>query len=298
MIYILRQLGVTFRRTFSIPLAIVHLSSIQFSSSVMSDSLQPYGLQHTRPPCLSPSPGICPSSRPLNQWCHPTISSSVLPFSSCLPSFTASGPFPMSWLFASGGRSIGASASLKWRVLPTRPNGLELTPTLPEPPLFTYRVEITTIASLENPRDDRAWWAAVYGFAQSRTRLKQLSSSSSFTVLNGPHTIYHLDAFENNKRTLLTMMLGEQAWAGSTVGAQRRLALLLWAHRVCRLELRIHTLTVRAGSIILMLQTKKLPIITREVGAATSIFMQDFWFPNPRRGLLCSPEIRLKYLHV
>ena len=122
-------------------------SLLLVSRQVMSDSLQPYGLQHARPPCLSPSPGICLSSCPLSRWCYPTISSSVAPFS-CLPSFAASGPFPVSRLFASGGRSIGASASLKWRVLPTRPNGLELSATLSEPPPFTYRVEITTIASL------------------------------------------------------------------------------------------------------------------------------------------------------
>ena len=68
------------------------------------------GLQHTRSPCPSPSPRICPSTYPLNRWCHPTISSSVTLFSFCLQSFQESGYFPMSWLFASGGQSIGASA--------------------------------------------------------------------------------------------------------------------------------------------------------------------------------------------
>ena len=96
MIYILRQLGVTFRRTFSIPLAIVHLSSIQFSSSVMSDSLQPYGLQHTRPPCPSPAP-VYSNACPLSWRCHPTISSSVVSFS-LLQSVPASGSFQMSQL--------------------------------------------------------------------------------------------------------------------------------------------------------------------------------------------------------
>ena len=72
----------------------------------MSDSLQPHGLQHARPPCLSPTPGVYPNSCPLSRWCHPTISSSVIPFSSCLQSFPASGQF-----FASGGQSIRASAS-------------------------------------------------------------------------------------------------------------------------------------------------------------------------------------------
>ena len=77
----------------------------------MSDSLQPHGLLHTRLPCPSLSPGVCSNSCPLCQWCHPTISSSVAPFSSHLQSFPASGSFPVSQLFASGGQSIGVSAS-------------------------------------------------------------------------------------------------------------------------------------------------------------------------------------------
>ena len=85
--------------------------SVQFSHSVVSDSLQPHRLQHTRPPCPSPTPGACSNSCPLSQWCHPTISSSVIPFSSHLQSFPASGSFPMSHFFPSGGQSIGVSAS-------------------------------------------------------------------------------------------------------------------------------------------------------------------------------------------
>ena len=79
---------------------------IQFSCSFMSDSLWPHGLQHTRPPCPSPTPRACSNSCPSSQWSHPTISSSVIPFSSCLQFFPASGSFPMSWLFALGGQSI------------------------------------------------------------------------------------------------------------------------------------------------------------------------------------------------
>ena len=86
------------------------LSSIQFSRSVMSDSLQPHGLQHARLPYQSPTPGACSNSCPLSQWCHPTISSSVILFS-CLESFPASGSFPMSQFFASGSQSTGVSAS-------------------------------------------------------------------------------------------------------------------------------------------------------------------------------------------
>ena len=77
----------------------------------MSNSVQPHELQHARPPCPSPTPGVHPNPCPLSRWCHPTISSSVVPFSSCPQSFPASGSFPMSQLFASGGRSIGISAS-------------------------------------------------------------------------------------------------------------------------------------------------------------------------------------------
>ena len=86
-------------------------SLVKFSRSVMSDSLWPHEPQHTRPPCPSPTPGVRPNPRPLSRWCHPTISSSVVPFSSCPQSFPASGPFPMSQLFAWGGQSIGVSAS-------------------------------------------------------------------------------------------------------------------------------------------------------------------------------------------
>ena len=85
--------------------------SVQFSCSVVSDSLQPHELQHARPPCPSPISGVHPNPCPLSRWCHATISSSVIPFSSCPQSFPASGSFQMSQLFASGGQSIGVSAS-------------------------------------------------------------------------------------------------------------------------------------------------------------------------------------------
>ena len=89
----------------------VSRSAVQFSRSVVSDSLWPHGLQHTRPSCPSPTPGVYSNSCPLSQWCHLTISSSVVPFSSCLQSFPASGSFQMSQFFATGGQSIGISAS-------------------------------------------------------------------------------------------------------------------------------------------------------------------------------------------
>ena len=86
--------------------------SVQFSHSVVSSSLPPHGLQHARLPCPSPTPGVYSNSFPLSQWCHPTISSSVVPFSSCLQSFPISGSFPMSPFFTSGGQIIEASASV------------------------------------------------------------------------------------------------------------------------------------------------------------------------------------------
>ena len=88
-----------------------------FSLSDMSNSLQPHGLQHTRLPYPSPTPGACSNSHPSSQWCHPSISSSVVPFSSCLQSFPASGSFPMSPFFASGGQSIAVQLqhqSFQW----------------------------------------------------------------------------------------------------------------------------------------------------------------------------------------
>ena len=86
------------------------MSSVQFSHSVVSDSLQPHELQHARPPCLSPTPGVHPDSHPSSQWCHPAISSSVVPFFSCPQSLPASDSFPMSQLFTWGGQSTGVSA--------------------------------------------------------------------------------------------------------------------------------------------------------------------------------------------
>ena len=88
----------------------MHVSA-QFSRSVVSHPLWPHGLQHARPPCPSPTPGAYSNSCPLSQWCHPTISSSVVPFSSHLQSFPASGSFQISQFFASGDQSIRASAS-------------------------------------------------------------------------------------------------------------------------------------------------------------------------------------------
>ena len=88
----------------------LQFSSVQFSHSVMSDSLWSHELHHARPPCPSPAPGVHPNSHPSTRWCHPAISSSVVPFSSCPQSLPASDSFPISQLFARGGQSTGVSA--------------------------------------------------------------------------------------------------------------------------------------------------------------------------------------------
>ena len=97
------------------------MKSTNKNHSVMSNSFQPHGPQHDRPPCPLSTPGVHPNSCPLSRWCHPTISTSVVPFSSCLQSFPASGSFPMSWFFTSGSQSIGISASAS--VLPMNIQG-------------------------------------------------------------------------------------------------------------------------------------------------------------------------------
>ena len=107
----LKVLCNTFPAHFHLSKQIFWCTLVHFSHPVVSDSSQPHGPQHTRLPCPSPTPGIYSNSSPWSWWCHPTISSSVGPFSSCPQTFPASGSCQMSQLFASGGQSIGASAS-------------------------------------------------------------------------------------------------------------------------------------------------------------------------------------------
>ena len=102
---------VSLKNTYADAFLLTFSLSVQFSCSVMSDSLRPHGLQHAKPPYLSPTPGACSNRCPLSPWCHWNISSSVVPFSSHVQSFPASGSFPMSQFFVSGGQNIGASAS-------------------------------------------------------------------------------------------------------------------------------------------------------------------------------------------
>ena len=100
-----------YRESCYLKLCFAQLSVSQFSHSVVSDSLRPYDSQHARPPCPSPTPGVYSDSCPSSRWCHPAISSSVIPFSSCPQSLPASGSFPLSQLFTWAGQSIGVSAS-------------------------------------------------------------------------------------------------------------------------------------------------------------------------------------------
>ena len=101
----------TFQMHYSTVLNTLQVSSVQFSRSVVSDSQRPHEPQHARPPCPSPTLGVHSNSCPYSQWCHPAISSSIIPFSFCPQSLPASGSFPMSQLFAWDGQSIGVSAS-------------------------------------------------------------------------------------------------------------------------------------------------------------------------------------------
>ena len=146
---------------------------VQFSS-VMSDSLQPHGLLHAKLPCLSPTPGACSNSYPSSQWCYPTISSSVVPFSSCLQSFPASGSFPMSQFFTSGGPSIGASVSAS--VLPMNIQ-------------YWFPFEISLVWSPFRPRDSQE---------SSPTRQLKSISCLALSFLYGPTLTSMHDYWKNH----------------------------------------------------------------------------------------------------
>ena len=138
-----------------------NISSVQFSHSVVSDSLQPHEPQHARPPCPSPTPGVHSDSRPLSQWCRPAISSSVVPFSSCLQYLPASGSFQMTHFFTSGGQSTGVSALASF--LPKNPgvdllqNGLVGSPCSPRdsqessPTLQFKSIKSSALSLLHSP---------------------------------------------------------------------------------------------------------------------------------------------------
>ena len=143
-----------------------------FSHSVVSESLWPHGPQHTRLPCPPPYPGVCSNSCPLSQWCHPTISSSFVPFSSCLQSLPASGSFPVSQLFASGNQSIGASASAS--VLPMNIQGW-------------FPLGLTGLISLQSK-----------GLSRVFSNTTVWSISSALSPLYGPTLTSLLDCWKNH----------------------------------------------------------------------------------------------------
>ena len=135
--------------------------SVQFSCSVVSDSLWLHELKQARPPCPSPNPGVHPNSCASSRWCHPTISSSIVPFSSCLHSFPASGSFPMSQLFASADQSIGASASAS--VLP-----MNIQDWFPKVDWFDFLAVQGTLKSLFQHHSSKAsiLWCSAFSLVQ------------------------------------------------------------------------------------------------------------------------------------
>ena len=140
-------------------------SSVQFSCSVVSDSLRPHESQHARLPCPSPTPGVHSNSCPLSQWCYPAISSSVVPFSSCPQSLPASGSFPTSQLFSWGGQSTGVSASAS-----VFPMNIQL---------ISFRIDwldlLAVQGTLESLLQHHSWKAAILGFS-----VLSVNSSNSY----------------------------------------------------------------------------------------------------------------------
>ena len=135
--------------------------SVQFSHSVMSDSLWPHESQHARPPCPSPTPGVHSDSHPSSQWCHPAISSSVVPFSSCPQSIPASESFPMSQFFAWGGQSTGVSASASFLQRNPRAdllqNGLVGSPCSPRDSQCLVAFKIYFVLMLKGELENPSW---------------------------------------------------------------------------------------------------------------------------------------------
>ena len=131
--------------------------SVQFSHSVVSDSLQPQELQRARPPCPSPNPRVHPNSCPSSRWCHPAISSSVVPFSSCLQSFPASESFPMSQLFTWGGQSVGSFS-------------FSISPSKEHPGLISFRMDwLDLLAVLGTPKSLLSINSSAFSFLHSPT---------------------------------------------------------------------------------------------------------------------------------
>ena len=147
----------------------ISFSSVQFSHSVMSDSLWPHEPQHARPPCPLQTPGVHPNPRSLNQWCHPTISSSVGPFYSCLQSFPALGSFKMSQLFALGSQSTGV---LRARVR----RGWQRMKWLDG---ITDSMDMSLSKLQEAVKDRGVWHAAAHGVVKSWTQLSNWTTTTT-----------------------------------------------------------------------------------------------------------------------
>ena len=200
---------------------------LQFSWSVESDSLQPHGLQHARPPCLSPTPGVCSDSYLSSRWCHPTISSSVILFS-CLQSFPASGSFPMSQFFASGGQSVGISASAS---------------VLPMSIQEWFPLGLTGLISLQSKVK-----SIIKYLKRERERLKSYKSPRRLfcqeTVFNGPfHILLHKICSQHFNVSIIGLWVSCMSayilevtlsllppWDQSTKHILLSLLLQLWAH--------------------------------------------------------------------
>ena len=153
-------------------------------SSVTSDSLRPHGLQHVRPPCPSPTPGIYPNSCPLSQWRHPTISSCVVPFSSCPQSFPASGSFQMIQLFASGGQSIRVSASTS---VPPMNTGL-----------ISFRMDWLDLLAVQG---------TLKSLLQHRSSKASILQHSAFFTVQLSHPLL------NSQFTILISLINRRCWA-------------------------------------------------------------------------------------
>ena len=155
--------------------------SVQFSRSVVSDSLRPHESQHARPPCPSPTPGVHSDSRPSSQWCHPAISSSVVPSSSCPQSLPASESFPMSQLFTWAGQSTGVSALAS--VLPKKSQGWSPSVGINKGKRrrgwqrmrwldsITHSMDMNLSKLQEITKDREAWRAATHGLPKSQTQV-------------------------------------------------------------------------------------------------------------------------------
>ena len=190
----------------------VNVSLLLFTRSVVSNSLWPHGLQHTRLPCSLPSPGACSNSSPLSQWCHPTISSSVVSFSSCLLPFPASGSFLTSWHFASGSQRIRVTSKNEW-VLP----GNCFCCCFNE--FFLKKIKLYHYKSFSNEAAVRIRWPKYWGFSSS------ISPSSDYSgLISIKIDWFDLLAVQETFRNLFTGLIGRVPYTGKDWGQKEKKA--------------------------------------------------------------------------